>query len=178
MNILIVEDFRPAAKILVEMFEQLGHKVVWVIGFQDKDVQNLRAITPAGDEVKLVATQFDFAFVDGEIQFANIDKDKYRYEGGPDVVAKLAQAGVPCFGISTLPAVNDDMKRAGATLVSQKMVMILALFGHLVKLENLQGPTAAVRKLLARDLKDFKSDEEFPGLWAQGEELLVKHLKD
>jgi|AGTN01.1.fsa_nt_gi hypothetical protein len=177
MNILIVEDFRPVAKILKEMFEQLGHKVVWVIGFQDKDVQNLRAICVDGSELRLDATQFDFAFVDGEIQFGN-NPDKNLYVGGPDVVAKLAKAGVSCFGISTLAPINEDMIKVGAVLASQKMVMVLALFGGFVKLENLKRPVAAVRKLLARDLKEFKSDEEFPGLWARGEELLVKHLKD
>lgn len=177
MNILIVEDFRPVAKILKGMFEQLGHKVVWVVGFQDEDVQNLKAISAAGDEVTLVADQFDFAFVDGEIQNGP-NPDKNLYVGGPDVVAKLAKAGVACFGISTLKDVNDDMQKAGAILASQKIVMLLALVGKLVTLEILRKPSAKVRKLLARDLKDFRSDEEFPGLWAQGAELLEKHLKD
>lgn len=177
MNILIVEDFRPVAKILVEMFEQLGHKVVWVIGFQDKDVQNLRAISPEGKEVRLNADDFDLAFVDGELQFSNKAKD--LYEGGPDVVSRLSSRGVFCVGISTLGPINNAMKDAGAILASQKIVMILTLVvGKFVKLEDLMNPSPAVIQLLGRELKEFKSDQEFPGLWVQGEELLVKHLKD
>jgi CheY-like chemotaxis protein len=178
MNILIVEDFRPVAKIFTEMFEQLGHKVVWVIGFQDKDVQNLRAISPEGDEVKLVADQFDLALVDGELQFGP-NKDKDLFVGGPEVVGRLSQAGVTCVAISTMSDINQEMIQAGAVLAGQKIVAVLALVvGKLISIEDLQAPSAAVRQLLSRDLKDFRSDAEFPGLWVQGEELLVKHLKD
>jgi len=177
MNILIVEDFRPVAKIFTEMFEQLGHKVVWVIGFKDKNVKNLMAITATGEELRLNAKEFDLALVDGELQFSTSEKD--LYEGGPDAVAKLSKAGITCVGISSLAPINKTMKQAGAVLAGQKIVMVLALVvGKFITLEDLKAPSAAVRQLTDRDLKEFKSDSEFPGLWAQGEELLVKHLKD
>lgn len=162
MKILVVEDTKMMAKAVIELLENLGHEVSWVIGYNDPST--LKCLSEDGSEVVLNTDDFDLVFMDGDLEGEAL---------GKELVPVFAKANVPCFGMSTMPDMNKEMIEVGAIGAATKPTFYLALVHGLVTAEQFAEYSDETQKTLASVDSESKSSDEFR---KAGEDLLRKYM--
>lgn len=166
MKVLIVEDFRALAKGLSEVLQSRGHQVQCVVGF--RCLEKLLAVDLDDKDVNLMS-DFDVALVDGCIeQFAAEPID------GPAVVARFANAGAKCLGISTEDEKNKLMISNGAIDGVNKAVAFAALVGSVVSVEELFADDMSAKQRLHELRASFNTDAN-KCLRKQCDALVIQH---
>lgn len=162
MKILVVEDTKMMAKAIIELLENLGHDVSWVIGYNDPST--LACLAEDGSEVMLNATDYDLVFMDGDLEAGAL---------GTELVPGFAEAGVPCFGTSTMPKMNEEMIEVGAVGAAGKATFLLALVHNRVTAEEFAECTDETNEALASVESEAKACDQFR---KAGDSLLRKHI--
>lgn len=165
MKILVVEDTAYMAKAVIGLLENLGHEVDWVIGFNDPEA--LVCLNPEGEEVTLVASDYDLVFMDGDLE---------GHAEGKDLVPTFAEAGVPCVGTSSTVDMNEDMVKAGAVGYALKVTFFLALVHNRVSPEEFAAFDEATKDALQAVEDLSKSQEDGKEFRKAGEVLIREHM--
>ncbi len=149
LNILLIEDFAPIARAFEALLLEAGHKVSWFVGA--KSLQPLVLVAEDRSEQLIDASQFDFAFCDGQL-VGPIE--------GAAIVKVLCEAKVVCAGISSMKPMNDAMVANGANVGFNKAV---GLFGLLSKricpLTIIDSTPNSLNDLPAEIEATFRSDK-------------------
>lgn len=161
-EVLLVEDSPYFGKAIKDTLERQGNKVTWLSGAEDATALNRGvALGPDGKAVEVHLDRFKAAFVDGDLA---------GKVTGSQVVDRLTAEHVASVGISTQPAMNNEMLQHGAIAAGMKPSVFGALFRNELTVANVLKEPGTVQGRIDGYQAAYLKDHSI----AEGAEAMLK----
>jgi hypothetical protein len=149
LKILLIEDSVPLARSYEALLTAAGHQVHWYIGA--RSLEPLVLIAPDKTDAPINASDYDFAFCDGQLEG--------KLEGSA-IVKELKKGNVVCAGISTIGKMNDEMVANGARVGFNKAVGLYGVLSNMVcPVQIMNADNETLSNLPASVEATMKNDE-------------------
>ncbi len=122
MKLILIEDTLQLGAALKAALISKGHEVLWLRGVAK--LEPFIAVSEDCSEIPVDVTQYDFALCDAGLEIGYHDAD--------EVVAVLAEIGIPVIGIAGCTAGNTKLVRHGAICGITKMAGLCAILNDAI----------------------------------------------